>query len=35
MDPVTVLGIAENDVMNQVAAEATEKLKTVNADLQE
>ena len=27
MDPVTVLGIADNETMNAVAAEATEKLK--------
>jgi len=33
MDPISVLGIAGNDVMNAVAAEATEKLKAVIADL--
>ncbi len=33
MDPVNVLGIAENDTMNQVAAEAAEKLKAAIADL--
>jgi len=34
MDPATVLGIANNEVMNKVAAEATEKLKAVIADLE-
>jgi uncharacterized protein (DUF302 family) len=34
MDPVTVLGIAGNDVMDKVAAEATEKLKATVADLE-
>lgn len=34
MDPVTVLGIAGNDVMDKVAAEATEKLKAAVADLE-
>ena len=33
MDPVAVLGIAENDTMNQVAAEATDKLKAAIAEL--
>jgi len=33
MDPVTVLGIAGNSVMDQVATEAAEKLKAVAADL--
>ncbi len=33
MDPVTVLGIAGNPVMDQVAAEAAEKLKAVAAEL--
>lgn len=34
MDPMSVLGIANNEVMNQVAAEATEKLKAVISDLE-
>ncbi len=34
MDPIAVLGIANNDVMNAVAAEATEKLKAVIVDLE-
>lgn len=34
MDPVTVLGLAENDTMDTVAAEATEKLKAAIADLE-
>jgi len=34
MDPVAVLGIADNEVMNQVAAEASEKLKAAIADLE-
>ncbi|MEE9352767.1 MAG: DUF302 domain-containing protein [Thiotrichaceae bacterium] len=34
MDPVAVLGIANNDMMNAVAAEATEKLKAAIADLE-
>ncbi len=33
MDPVTVLGIAGNPVMDQVAAEALEKLKAAAAEL--
>lgn len=33
MDPVVVLGLAGNEVMDQVAAEAMEKLKAVAADL--
>jgi len=33
MDPISVLGIAGNEVMNAVAAEATEKLKAAIADL--
>ncbi len=33
MDPIAVLGIAGNEVMDQVAAEATEKLKAAVADL--
>jgi len=33
MDPVTVMGIANNETMNKVAAEATEKLKAAIADL--
>jgi len=35
MDPLAVLGIADNAVMNQVAAEATEKLKAVVSDLEQ
>lgn len=34
MDPIAVLGIANNDVMNSVASEATEKLKAVIVDLE-
>ncbi|HIO91313.1 MAG TPA: DUF302 domain-containing protein [Leucothrix mucor] len=34
MNPITVLGIADNDVMDTVAAEATEKLKAVIVDLE-
>jgi uncharacterized protein (DUF302 family) len=34
MDPVTVLGIAENELMNKVADEATAKLKAAIADLE-
>jgi uncharacterized protein (DUF302 family) len=34
MDPVTVLALAENDVMNQVASEAKEKLQAVIKDLE-
>ena len=34
MDPTSVLGIAKNDVMDKVAAEATEKLKAVIVDLE-
>ena len=34
MDPITVLGIADNAVMDKVAAEATEKLKAAVADLE-
>jgi uncharacterized protein (DUF302 family) len=34
MDPVTVLALAENDVMNQVANEAKEKLQAVIKDLE-
>jgi uncharacterized protein (DUF302 family) len=33
MDPVTVLGIANNDTMNKVAHDAKEKLEAVIADL--
>lgn len=33
MDPVTVLGLANNAVMDQVAKEAEEKLKAAIADL--
>lgn len=33
MDPVTVLGLAGNDTMDQVATEASEKLKAAIADL--
>jgi uncharacterized protein (DUF302 family) len=35
MDPVGVLGIANNDVVNRVAQEADEKLKAVIADLEQ
>lgn len=35
MDPVTVLGLAENDIMNTVAVEATEKLKAAITDLEQ
>ena len=34
MDPVTVLGIANNDMMNTVAIEAKAKLKATVADLE-
>ncbi len=34
MDPVTVLALADNEVMNQVAAEAKEKLQAVISDLE-
>ena len=33
MDPITVLGLADNAVMNAVAAEADEKLKAVVEEL--
>lgn len=33
MDPVVVLGVADNEVMNEVAAEAMEKLKAAAEDL--
>ncbi len=35
MDPVTVLGIANNDTMNKVAQDAREKLDAVIADLRQ
>jgi uncharacterized protein (DUF302 family) len=35
MDPVGVLGMANNDVVNRVAQEADEKLKAVIADLEQ
>ena len=34
MDPVTVLGIANNETINKVAQDAEEKLKAVIADLE-
>ena len=34
MDPIRVLGIANNDIMDAVAVEATEKLKAVIIDLE-
>jgi len=34
MDPIAVLGIANNDIMDTVAAEATEKLKAVIIDME-
>lgn len=35
MDPVTVLGIANNETLNRVAREAREKLQAVIADLEQ
>jgi uncharacterized protein (DUF302 family) len=35
MDPVTVLGIANNETMNKVAQEAKEKLKAAIVDLEQ
>jgi uncharacterized protein (DUF302 family) len=34
MDPATVLGLAQNEALDKVAAEATEQLKRVEARLQ-
>jgi uncharacterized protein (DUF302 family) len=34
MDPVGVLGIADNDIVNRVAKEAEEKLKAAIAELE-
>ncbi len=34
MDPVTVLGIANNEVMDEVAADAKQRLEAVVADLE-
>jgi uncharacterized protein (DUF302 family) len=35
MDPVTVLGIANNETVNKVAQDAEEKLKAAIADLEQ
>ena len=35
MDPVTVLGIAKNEIVNKVAQDAKEKLKAAIADIEQ